>query len=144
MSGEHPISVPTPTPSPRAVRAARARRGLPASREGLLVRWTHLSRDGEWVVPPRFRAAAFMGGMTLDLTRARLAAPAAHIELLAMAGVVTVRVPARFRLDCDADWVVGGAAALAAAARLAEPGAPVLRITGTVIVGAIRVEIVDR
>ncbi len=132
--------LPVPHPAPRVRRAGRAaREAAVPTRAGLIVRWSHLRRDGAWALPRHLRAAAFMGGLELDLRRARIAPGVSLVELLSIAGIVTVRVPAGVRVDCDGDRVIGGADALARAMRHVPPDAPVVRITGTRFLGGIRV-----
>jgi hypothetical protein len=53
----------------------------------------HVARRGRWRLPPRLRAIAWMGGIDLDLTAAAIPPGGAELELLAVLGVITIRVP---------------------------------------------------
>src|SRR6478735_4769355 len=75
------------------------------------------SRSGDWVVPPRFNAFALMGGIELDLTQARYGAAEVVINAMAIMGGIESNVNS-----------------------IPIPGAPVVRVTGTAIMGGVEVK----
>jgi hypothetical protein len=81
-----PITPATPS-EPEEPRAALPSFGRAMAAIG------HVSRGGRWQLPQRFRAVAWMGGVDLDLTDASIPTGGAELELLAVFGVITVRIP---------------------------------------------------
>ena len=105
----------------------------------------HAARRGRWRLPRRFRAVAWMGGVDVDLTEALIPPDGATLELLAVMGVVTVRVPddlpaalvgdaVTWSVDADAE---PGALALAPALAPAR-----LRVVGRAVLGRVHVRVV--
>lgn len=68
----------------------------------------HVRRAGRWVLPRRFRAVAWMGGVDLDLTEAVIPPEGADLELLAVLGVITVRVPEGLAVELIGDAITWG------------------------------------
>lgn len=80
-------TTPTPLPTPR---------NLPATvmHDSSLAIMGETKRVGQWLVPPVHRAAAFMGGVRLDLREATFSAPETVIVVTAvMAGIDIVVDP---------------------------------------------------
>ncbi len=84
-----------------------------------------------------------MGGIDLDLSKARLAPGEAELDLVAVMGVVTVHVPPEVRVECRGD-------AITFTNQRRRPDIPLptatttIWITGRAIMGAIQVKLVDR
>ncbi len=97
-------------------------------------------RGAGWVVPRHFKAVALMGGVELDLRDARLAAGVTEIEVYAMWGGVEILVPDGVRVECVGAAVMGGFSATSDAANLDDPQAPVLRISGFVLMGGVEIK----
>ncbi len=94
-------------------------------------------RKGNWVVPQRFHAIAVMGGVELDLTQARFAAPEVTINAFALMGGVEIVVPD------DVTVLVHGFAFMGGfddrAQQQGPPGSPVVHITGFALMGGVEV-----
>ena len=97
-------------------------------------------RGAGWVVPRHFKAVALMGGVALDLREARLAAGVTEIEVYAMWGGVEILVPDGVRVECVGAAVMGGFSAQSDAANLDDPNAPVLRVSGFVLMGGVDIK----
>lgn len=94
-------------------------------------------RAGEWTVPERHSALAFMGGVELDLRTARFGAPEVHITCVAMMGSVAITVPHDMDVDATGFGFMGAFDGRGAGAR---PGAQRVRITGFALMGAVEVK----
>jgi hypothetical protein len=101
----------------------------------------HVSRRGRWSLPPLFRVVAWMGGVELDLTAALFPRAGAELELLAVLGVITVRVPTDVAVELVGDAITCSR----------EPGEVVgdatpprgtVRITGRSVLGKVHVRFV--
>jgi hypothetical protein len=117
--------------------------GAVPDRSGAMALASHGVRDGDWLLPRFFRAAAVMGEMVVDLTRVRLGAGVSHIDAVAVMGQVTIRVPHNLRLECDGQPVLGSVETKRAVESVAMPDAPMIRITGRGFMGAIIIKVVD-
>ncbi len=94
-------------------------------------------RAGEWVVPARHTALALMGGVELDLRKARFAAPEVVITCVAIMGGVGITVPHDMDVVADGFGLMGGFDGRGAGSR---PGAQRVRITGFALMGAVEVK----
>jgi hypothetical protein len=103
---------------------------------------SHSARAGDWILPRRFRAIAFMGGLDLDLTHARVGSGTSRIEVKSIMGSVTVIVPPDIRVECQGDSII--ASFDIDRADVSPPAdAPLVVITGTAVLGAVHVKVVD-
>jgi hypothetical protein len=135
----HELAVPPPTmPAPMAPATPADSRigGTPASSVAVAV-MSGATRKGPWVVPEKFRAVAIMGGIELDLTEARFAAPEVTIEVFALMGGVEVTVPPDVTVDVRGFAFMGGFDNSVHAG--GPPGSPVVRITGFALMGGVDV-----
>ena len=83
-----------------------------------------------------------MGGVDLDLTHARIGPGTSHIEVRSIMGSVTVIVPPDIRVECEGDSII--ASFDIDRADVAPPAdAPLVVITGTALLGAVHVKVVD-
>lgn len=112
-------------------------------RRGILAFMSHTRREGDWVLPRLFRALSIMGNVEIDLSKALLAPGSSHIEVKAIMGNVIVFVPPDIRLECEVDAMVGSAEVKRAAPSTTSLDAPVVRITGTAILGSVEVKVID-
>ncbi len=104
---------------------------------------SQVTRDGDWVMPQLFRAVAVMGSVTVDLTRARIAAGTSRIEVIACMGDVTVLLPPDVRVECDGDPIVGTFDLKRETASTAAPDAPLVLISGTSVMSSVLVKVID-
>ncbi|HEY0584061.1 MAG TPA: DUF1707 domain-containing protein [Chloroflexota bacterium] len=95
-------------------------------------------RSGYWRLASESRVLAIIGNCRLDLRSARIAAPVTTIDVAAVLGTVDVIVPAGVEVELEVHAVLGSRDVRTAATAPA-PGAPVIRITGVVLLGALNV-----
>lgn len=100
-------------------------------------------REGEWILPRRFRVLSFMGSVELDLVRALLAPGTSEIEVFCICGSVEITVPPDIRVELEVDPVLGSAEMVRKAPSTMAPEAPLVRITGSVYMGAVEVKVID-
>lgn len=112
-----PVSVPT---VPR-------RRGWIVSVMG------NTTRRGRWRVAEQTNAVALMGNATIDLCEAVLSAPEVEITVFCCMGNTHVIVPAGVEVDLSAVAIMGNKFDHRSGAP--QPGAPVVRIAGLVLMG---------
>jgi len=95
------------------------------------------TRAGNWVVPVQFSAIAIMGGVDIDLTKARFAEPQVTISAVAIMGGIDIVVPD------DVTVIVNGIGFMGSfedSARVdGTPGGPVVRINGLALMGGVDV-----
>lgn len=115
---------------------------VPERRGGVSV-LSNVTRRGDWDLPRLFRAAAFMGNIELDLTRARVGPGTSHIEIAAFLSSVTVIVPPELRVECEVDPLMGSFEVKRDAQGTTSPDAPLVRITGTAVLTSVEVRVVD-
>ncbi|WP_327068678.1 DUF1707 SHOCT-like domain-containing protein [Kitasatospora sp. NBC_01302] len=124
-----PGGAPRPAPAPAAA-------PLPPAREesaSLVAVFGGATRKGRWRVGSHIRATAIFGGVDLDLTDAVFEAPEVLIEVSAMFGGVSIRVPENVTLIGSGVGVFGGFDVREQTA--ADPYAPVVRVKGSAIFG---------
>jgi hypothetical protein len=98
-------------------------------------------RRGNWLVPARSRAIAFMGGISLDLREATLTAPVTDIYIFAMMGGVEIIVPPDVRLESDGFAVMGGFEDQLKEPASRDPNAPLVRVHGLAIMGGVEARV---
>lgn len=95
------------------------------------------TRAGNWVAPAQFTAVAIMGGVDIDLTQARFAAPEVTITAIAVMGGIDIVVPD------DVTVVVNGIGFMGAfednARIVGPPDGPVVRVNGLALMGGVDV-----
>jgi hypothetical protein len=95
------------------------------------------TRAGNWVVPAQFSAVAIMGGVDIDLTKARFAQSQVTITAVALMGGVDIVVPD------DVTVIVNGVGFMGSFednAQVQGPrGGPVVRINGVALMGGVDV-----
>lgn len=128
---------PAPVPGGAASAGLERVGGTPTSSLAVGI-MSGATRGGAWVVPGQFTAVAMMGGIDLDLTKARFAEREVTITAVAIMGGIDIVVPD------DITVVVNGIGFMGAFednARLEGfPGGPVLRINGVALMGGVDVK----
>ena len=94
-------------------------------------------RRGRWTVPKRYTATAVMGGIELDLRDAMLEERDVTIWAWACMGGIEIKVPADVEVDVTGLALMGGFEDGSGMA--APPGAPVVRVKGLALMGAVDV-----
>jgi Cell wall-active antibiotics response 4TMS YvqF len=116
---------------------------LPAlipQRGGVVGFCASVSRGADWVLPRQLRVAAAFGNVELNLTRGQIGAGASEILAVAVLGNIEMTVPAGIRVECDVNPVLGAFDLLGVSATPVPPDAPILRVTGSAILGCITVK----
>ncbi|MBW4716141.1 DUF1707 domain-containing protein [Saccharothrix sp. SC076] len=118
---------------------------LPANRVGgepgpstSIAFWSGVDRRGEWVVPATHTVVAIMGGVVLDLSRARFAAAETTISVFAMWGGVEIFVPEDVTVRVDGAGIMGAFDDTTYKTPTI-PGGPVVRITGVAMMAGVEV-----
>lgn len=93
---------------------------------------------GGWTVPRHLKVWAVMGGGDLDLRDARFGAGVTTIEVVAFWGGVDIIVPEGVRVEV-VGMAIAGAFEQQGGDNVDDPNAPVLRITGAAIMGAVEI-----
>jgi hypothetical protein len=112
-------------------------------RRGALAILSEAKRIGRWVVPPRFRAFAFLGNVRIDLTDAVLSDGTTEIECFALVGEVRIIAPPGLRIECDGDGVAGEFKMREPRSYQRPVDGPLVRVTGTALLGAVIIRITD-
>jgi DUF1707 SHOCT-like domain/Cell wall-active antibiotics response LiaF, C-terminal len=134
----HSATASGPLPAPNA----RIVHGVPAGPRQSIAIMSGVERKGSWVVPEHHTVVAVMGGVDIDLRRARFVAQETTIQIFALMGGVDIKVPDDIHVQVDGfgfmgafeDKTVGTAA----------PGRPVVRITGFAMMGGVSVRPASR
>lgn len=100
-------------------------------------------RKGDWLLPRLFRAVAFMGSVTIDLTRARVGPGTSRIELRAVLGNIEIHVPPELRVESDVATIMGNFETTAKVESVTDPNAPLISIRGTAFMANIEVKVID-
>jgi hypothetical protein len=116
---------------------------LVPERRGAVAILSSLNRDGDWILPRMFRVVSFMANVELDLTSVRIGPGESHIEIRCMWGNVEITVPPDIRVEVDGHPVVGSFEVSRKAPTTQSPDAPLLRITGSAVMGAVTIYVVD-
>jgi hypothetical protein len=99
-------------------------------------------RTGLWVVPTHYTASALLGSVLLDLREASFAEREVTISCTVFLGEVKIRVAPDVTVIDDATTTILGEAKQRTSRDLPPPppGGPVLRVTGTVVLGEVTIE----
>ncbi len=95
-----------------------------------------LKKNGYWRVPAHITAECTSGAIKLDFTGADCPHREVFIEVTARSGSVTLIVPKGWSVDLDRATATSGSVTNKVVDR-PEPGAPLLRVSGTVLSGSI-------
>jgi len=129
-----PAAPPMPVPAATGLPVGPRIGGTPTSSVAVGV-MSGAVRKGPWVVPETFKAVAVMGGVELDLTDARFAAPDVTIQVFALMGGVEITVPPDVTVDVRGFAFMGGFDN--SVHQGGPPGSPVVHITGFALMGGV-------
>lgn len=96
-----------------------------------------VKRKGYWRVPTQIDAEVASGTIKLDFTEAECPHREVRVNVSARSGAVVLVVPIGWTVDMDAASATSGAVVNKMRGR-PEPGAPVLKVSGTVLSGTIK------
>jgi len=119
--------------------AARVDATLPASeRDFMLSVMGGSERKGHWTPPRRLTVFTLMGGTLLDFRDARFASEEVQVTVVAVMGGAEIIIPPGVRVEWNGMAIMGGVGGTEPA-RPIEPGAPLIRINGLVLMGGVEV-----
>jgi hypothetical protein len=97
-------------------------------------------RQGVWSVPRTLNVLSLMGGSRIDLREARLPAGVIQLRVLSLMGGVEIIVPPHLAVEANGAAIMGGFAHVERAPATPDPAAPLLRVTGLVMMGGVKIE----
>jgi hypothetical protein len=98
------------------------------------------ARKGAWHPNPVTDIVTVMGGVELDFREALLSGREVRVRAVCIMGGIEITVPPEMRVIDSAFSFMGGRQSAGDTAESLKPGAPVLRITGTCIMGGIDIQ----
>jgi hypothetical protein len=98
------------------------------------------SRKGAWHVEPVMDIVTVLGGVELDFREAVLPGQEVNLTVTCVLGGVEITVPPEMRVIDSGSSVLGGREITGDSPESARPDAPVLRISGTCVLGGIEVK----
>ncbi len=104
-----------------------------------LVIMGEVRRQGVWSVPARIKATAVMGTIRLDLREAEIPAEGVDIDATALMGEIRITLPPGLRAEVDGFALMGEFSDRTAMAA-STLDAPAIRVTGSAVMGAVRIE----
>jgi hypothetical protein len=123
------------SPAARATQVSRIG-GTPRSKFSVAV-MSGARRMGRWVVPRKYVAVAFMGGIELDLREAQFSEPEVTLHAYTVMGGIEITVPEDVEVDVSGLAFMGGFDHNASAPGV--PGAPRVRVLGFAFMGGVDV-----
>ena len=133
-----PVQAGGPAPQPRALTVPSNRIGGRGTSAAAVAVMSGTARKGAWTVPPTFNAFALMGGVDLDLTEATFEDRETTIQAFALMGGIDIVVPDDITVHVTG---IGFMGAFEDNARVvADPGAPVVKITGFAMWGGVDIK----
>jgi len=96
-----------------------------------------VQRKGTWRVPQHLRVVAVGGGIDLDFREAQFGPGVTEIKVKSIMGGVAIIVPPDLQVECDGRAILGVFEAMDQNTGQMDPAAPLLRITGVAIMGAV-------
>jgi Cell wall-active antibiotics response 4TMS YvqF len=116
---------------------------LVPEQRGVVAFLSSVNRAGDWILPRLFRVVSFMGNTELDLTSVRIGPGESHIDIRCVWGNVEITVPPDIRVEVDGQPFIGTFELARSAPSTASPDAPVLRVTGSAVMGAVTINVID-
>jgi hypothetical protein len=104
-----------------------------------LVIMSNIRKKGMWTPARHNKVTCVMGSAKFDLREAQLLHGETHFELNVLMGEVELLVPPGLRAEADG-FALMGEFDDSHSEELAPPDAPVIRVTGTVVMGAARIK----
>jgi hypothetical protein len=127
-----------PLPSVAAPRASRWRIGGRPSRKTTIVVMGGSENRGSWVVPKRYTALAWMGGIELDLREAQFEDDEVTIFAGCWMGGIDITVPEGLNVQVHGIGFMGGYSGSPAGE--VDPNSPVVHVKGFAFMGGVSVK----
>ncbi|MSR07878.1 MAG: DUF1707 and DUF2154 domain-containing protein, partial [Gemmatimonadetes bacterium] len=99
------------------------------------------TRRGRWTPARRITVIGVMGGVELDFRDALLAPGVTEVHAFAFWGGLQIVAPPDVRVECTGMGIMGGLDHREDATTIADPNAPVLRVTGLAMMGGVEVRV---
>ncbi|MDT0304755.1 DUF1707 SHOCT-like domain-containing protein [Streptomonospora wellingtoniae] len=127
--------------SPMSAATEEARRMATEStgRENIVAVFGGAERKGRWLVEPRTNISVLCGGVELDLREAVLSQREVTIQCAVILGGLEITVPHGVRVVNNTAGILGGTSMHGTDA-VTDPNYPVIRLTGTCMLGGIEVK----
>ena len=100
---------------------------------------SNVSKRGQWTPARETKVRCLMGSVKFDLRDAYLLDGETHFDLKVLMGEVELIVPPGLRVEADG-FAIMGEFDDAHSADMTDPHGPVIRVTGTVVMGAARIK----
>jgi hypothetical protein len=97
-----------------------------------------VERSGGWLVPRQLKLVAAFGSAVIDVREANFAAGVTELRAFATFGSIEIIVPPHLAVECEGTGIFGSFEHAAAA--VADPDRPVLRIVGAAVFGSVEIE----
>ena len=98
-----------------------------------------VQRKGMWRVPKQLRVVAVMGGVDLDFREAEFGPGVTEVKVKSIMGGIAIIVPPHLQVECDGRAILGVFEGMDRGTGERDPAAPLLRITGVAIMGAVEI-----
>ena len=128
---------PEATGTREAPQAAIATRVHEAKR--VLTICSGTQRQGTWRVPKKLRVITVMGGTDLDFREAEFGPGVTEVKVTIVMGGIAIIVPPHLQVECDGGGILGLFEGMQRSAGKRDPRAPLLRITGVAVMGALEI-----
>ena len=99
-----------------------------------------VQRKGTWEVPQRLTISVMMGAVELDFREAVFGPGISTVDITALMGAASIMVPPTLRVECGGAGILGTFDYLDLNTAKAAADGPVLRITGTAVMGAVEIK----
>lgn len=112
-----------------------------AERQTVIAVMGGTERKGSWTLPRQLHLFAMMGGAELDLREARFGPGVTSITIFAVMGGVEIIVPPGVLVEMDGVALMGGFSQQGRSELPTQPDAPVLRVSGFVMMGGVNLKV---
>ena len=130
-------------PSESLVRQGEAPQGAIATRvhrsKRVLSILSSVQRKGTWSVPGKLRVASVMGAVDLDFREAEFGPGVTEVRMTSVMGNIAITVPPHLQVECAGVAILGHFEEMDQSAGERDPDAPLLRITGVAVMGAVEI-----
>ncbi|MBV2363860.1 DUF1707 SHOCT-like domain-containing protein [Streptomonospora nanhaiensis] len=109
-------------------------------RENIVAVFGGAERKGRWLVEARTNVSVLCGGVELDLREAVLSQREVTIQCAVVLGGLEITVPHGVRVVNNTSGILGGCS-LHGTDEVTDPNHPVIRLTGTCMLGGIEVKV---
>lgn len=134
-----PATLTTTAAAPAPFYSLASSQVQPPQEKRYLALMSEVRRQGLWEVPQVVRAKAILGSIRLDFRDGALPR-VVEVEATAFMGEIRIILPPGVRADVDGIAIMGEFNDKSSAASAPNPDAPVVRVRGSAIMSAVKVE----